>query len=352
MWRCFSLQDSSFDFLPGQQVFTANRMRVRTNNDKPVPFSCLRRKGVAFAMSPLFFLMFPLLLHGQQDTMPSSRLAFISDTQAPRWIDEVLLTSNRNVEATRLLVDDIVHQKPSSLYLLGDVVNLSRSDIHWEFMDSCLSVLHSAGIPTEACLGNHELMGNAKEGEKKFQVRFPGHVNTGYTVIRDSIATVFLNSNFSKMTAQQILKQDEWYKKELDSLDNNPGIRVIIVGCHHPPYSDSEMVGSNANSREHFLPAFSKSVKSKLFLSGHAHVFEHFNYQGKDLMVIGGGGGLRHPLKKKSCGLTDLAGKYKPEFHYLVIERYPEKLKIISRRLKTDFSTVEDGSSFEIRLNP
>jgi len=313
--------------------------------------------GIVWNVAPcvrnlLLFLFIPMLLHAQHDTLPSSRLAFISDTQEPMWIENIYLSGNSNSEATRILMKDILLQKPASLYLLGDVVNRSRSQQRWQLMDSCLNSLHSAGIPTFACLGNHELMGNAKEGEKNFQLRFPDHVNTGYVVKRDSVATVFLNSNFSKMTVPQILKQSEWYEKELADLEKDPAIRVVIVVCHHPPYSDSEMVGSSTVVRERFLPAYIQSAKCKLFITGHAHLFQHFKYNGKDLLIIGGGGGMRHPLKKKSCGLTDLSEKYKPEFHYLVIHRYPGKLEVISRRLKPDFSKVEEGTSFDISLNP
>jgi len=297
----------------------------------------------------LLSFLFPFFTKAQlAEPKPSCRIDFIADTQAPLWIEYLIRESNRNVEATRILMNDIRIQKPSALYFLGDVVNLSRSNNHWQFMDSCLASFHADGLPTYACLGNHELMGNAKEGEKNFQVRFPDHVNTGYVVRIDSIAMIFLNSNFSKMSTGQILKQDEWYQKEIAALDLDPAIRVIIVGCHHPPYSDSEVVGSSDPVRKKFLPAFSQSSKCRLFITGHAHMFQHFQLKGKDILVIGGGGGLGHSLAKKSCGLEDLAGKYKPPFHYVTLYRYPGHLKIISKRLKEDFSAVEEGLTFDI----
>jgi hypothetical protein len=42
-----------------------------------------------------------------------------------------------------------------------------------------------------------------------------------------------------------------------------------------------------------------KSSKCRLFLSGHAHTFQHFKdtVANKHFLVIGGGGGLLHTLK-------------------------------------------------------
>jgi predicted phosphodiesterase len=304
------------------------------------------------AWALLFFVLFPFFSLAQQAApAPSCHLDFIADTQAPLWFEDIYLTSNRNTEATRILMNDILIQKPAALFHLGDVVSLSSSNRQWEFMDSCLASLRAAGLPAYACLGNHELMGNARVGEKNFQVRFPDHVNTGYVVRIDSLAMVFLNSNFSKMLSGQILAQDEWYRKEVAALELDPGIRVVIVGCHHSPFSDSKMVGSSILVQEKFVPAFIKSRKCKVFVSGHAHLFQHFIFQGKNFLVIGGGGGLQHPLKNRSCGLQDISGDYKPSFHYLTLSRYTNHLKIVSRQLKEDFSCVEDGLTFEIGIS-
>jgi len=277
-------------------------------------------------------------------------VVYISDTQAPMWIEDVFLKSDRNTEATRILINEIAKKNPARLYFLGDITNLSCKDNRWESIDSCLVVCQTSGIPVHACLGNHELMSNKEAGEKNFQDRFPDHVNTGYTVISDSVATVFLNSNFSKMEKEQILFQDQWYKKEISTLDSAGDVKAIVVCCHHSPYSDSKMVGSNETVQEKFVSLFLQSSKSKLFISGHAHLFQHFNIKGKDFLVIGGGGGLNHPQKNKPGGYTDLAKDYKPMFHYLTLARYPDRLEIVSHRLKDDFSGVETGLSFSIDL--
>ncbi|MDQ6813519.1 MAG: metallophosphoesterase, partial [Bacteroidota bacterium] len=128
-------------------------------------------------------------------------------------------------------------------------------------------------------------------------------------------------------------------------------IVFIITGCHHSPYTNSKIVGSSIGVRQKFVTYFLKSQKSRLFLSGHSHNFEHFQQQGKDFFVIGGGGGLHQPLKHGEGLLQDLAKEYKPAFHYLSVERQADKLELTSVRLKPDFTGFEAGAKFEISLH-
>ena len=74
------------------------------------------------------------MVHGQ------TKIGFISDTQAPMWIEKVFLKSNRNELATSLVMADIAKQKPSQLFILGDVVALGYRDQKWKAMDSYVRV--------------------------------------------------------------------------------------------------------------------------------------------------------------------------------------------------------------------
>src|SRR5690606_3088132 len=133
----------------------------------------------------------------------SSLLAFASDTQEPQRIEELVLKYHENRKATRALFKDIIALGPVEFFLLGDVVNLGHREEKWSYIDSALHDARKAGIVVNAVLGNHELMGRSAAGALRFQSRFPQHVETGYTVIRDSIAVVLLNSNFKKMSRAQ-----------------------------------------------------------------------------------------------------------------------------------------------------
>jgi hypothetical protein len=167
----------------------------------------------------------------------------------------------------------------------------------------------------------------------------------------DSVAVVLLNSNFSKLSKTENAQQLSWYKDILKKLDADSTIQFIITACHHSPYTNSKIVGPSTAVQQKFVPPFLESKKSRLFLSGHCHGFEHYSVKGKDFLVIGGGGGLHQPLKQGNETLPDLALDYKPLFHYLTIRRIKEDLELTSFQLKNDFSGFEEGMKLNIKKN-
>jgi hypothetical protein len=183
---------------------------------------------------------------------------------------------------------------------------------------------------------------------RKFQERFPEHVSTGYVEVKDSIAVVLLNSNFGRLSAEEDATQVRWYKETLQKLDADSSIHFIISGCHHSPYTNSKIVGANKDVQQKFVPLFLASKKSKLFITGHSHNYEHYQMGGKDFFVIGGGGGLHQPLRTGEGTLPDLSCDYKPQFHYLTVKRRGDKLNVSSIQLKNDFSCFEDGTQMVI----
>jgi predicted phosphodiesterase len=270
-------------------------------------------------------------------------LAFASDTQKPMWVETLFLKSNNNRQATKKIFNEFEQVKPRALFLLGDVVNLGYSDKQWKDVGGYIKNLRKHGIAVHAAMGNHEVMGQAKKGEEKFQTYFPEHVRTGYVKVVDSVAVVLLNSNFGKLTAAENKAQVDWYQKTLNGLDNDPSVLYIITGCHHSPFTNSKIVGCSKDVEQKFVEPFLASEKSRLFLSGHSHNFEHYQVKGKDFMVIGGGGGLHQPLKTGADCLPDVAADYKPEFHYLTVKRCAEGLQIKSYELRKDFTAFEEG---------
>ncbi|RYY60254.1 MAG: metallophosphoesterase [Chitinophagaceae bacterium] len=279
----------------------------------------------------------------------STEIAFASDTQAPMFVETLWLKANNNRTATRLLFSDVARRRPQALFLLGDVVNLGYSNAQWRPMDRYLTSLRDRGVPVHAILGNHEVMGRAAAGERKFQQRFPEHVRTGYVQVVDSVAVVLLNSNFKAMTADEDSVQQRWYTDTLQALQDDPAVQYIVVSCHHSPYTNSKIVGVSHAVQQRFVPAFLKTSKCRLFLSGHSHNYEHFHVGGKDFMVIGGGGGLHQPLRTGTEDLSDVATDYKPQFHYLTVKRAKDHLVVTSHQLTGDFSTFEDGRTVAIR---
>lgn len=294
------------------------------------------------------FLSLADSLWAQKADSARTEIAFISDTQAPMCVEKIFLKSNQNTLATQILFREITEYKPRCLFILGDVVSKGPREKKWREMDQYLEVARSNGIPVYALLGNHDVMGNARKGEAKFNKRFPDQVNTGFVKIVDSIAVVLLNSNFKTLSAEQQRQQQEFYTDALATLDADPAVRCIIVTCHHAPYSNSKIVGSNKKVQEQFVPLFKRSMKAKLFMTGHAHDFEYFRFDGKYFLTIGGGGGLHQPLNTAADRLPNEAGDYNPEFQYVLIQRNGTQLTITSNKLKADFSGVETGYRFAI----
>ncbi len=280
-----------------------------------------------------------------QDTT-SKEMFFVSDTQQPMLVEELLLKPDHNKKATQAIFDAILQNKPASLYMLGDVVALGYASHRWKKVDAFLDSCRRKNIAVYGILGNHEIMIRKKRGEKEFQQRFTGNVPTGYLSVTDSVAVVLLNSNFAALTADENKKQSAWYKASMARLDTAMAVKAIIVCCHHAPYTNSRVVKGNTGVQQLFVPAFIASSKARLFITGHAHRFEHFSLQGKDFLVIGGGGGLQQPTRNSKGNLADLATDYKPLFHYLAVKRAGAGLAVLSYYLKPDFSGFEKGVSF------
>ncbi|HRI79971.1 MAG TPA: metallophosphoesterase [Cyclobacteriaceae bacterium] len=298
---------------------------------------------------PSTLLRYILLLFVLTSTpvIAQKQIAFVSDTQAPMWAETIVLKPNQNERATGLIFHDILQQKPTSVFILGDVVNLGFKESRWVKMDRYVDSCRKVGIHVSALLGNHDVMRNAKKGEQVFKARFPTMVRTGSYEVVDSVAVVFLNSNFSKLSTQDNEVQLGWLHTTLQNLDRDPSVMAIIITCHHAPFSNSKIVGSSDEVQRKFVAEYKKSVKAILFMTGHSHNYEHFINDGKDFLVIGGGGGLHQPLTTQ---LKDVSGIYKPEFHYLMVQRNGHKLTATSRFLHKDFTGFENGLSFTLAI--
>lgn len=277
------------------------------------------------------------------EALPNNVIAFAADTQAPMFVETLLLRSHNNRKATRLLFEDVLQRHPAAFFLLGDLVNLGYSNRQWKPIDRYVEALRSKGIPVHAILGNHEVMGRPRLGMQKFQQRFPDHQPTGYAVRLGDAAVVLVNSNFSSLTPKEEAAQTQWYADTLNALDEDPAVRFVITGCHHSPFTASRIVRPSKEVEERFVPAYLRSRKSLLFLSGHCHAYEHYKKEGKDFLVIGGGGGLKQPLRQSIGTLADVALDYKPLFHYVTVELLGDALHVTSHHIKKDFSGFEEG---------
>jgi predicted MPP superfamily phosphohydrolase len=283
-------------------------------------------------------------------THQNDTLIFVSDTQAPLFAETLIHKTPYNQKATKMIFDDILSKRPQNVFLLGDIVAAGSKPKRWSRVDQFLDSIRNNKGNVWACLGNHEYIYNARNGVNAFQKRFPEHSKTGYYVIRDSVAVVLMNSNFSKLTADEQRKQEQYYTTTLAALDRNDSVKTIIVACHHSPYSNSKVVGSNMKVRETFVKPFLKTNKGELFLSGHSHNFEHFKIEGKTFLVIGGGGGISQLLNTKADRIVCEDDDCHPLFHYLMVKRNADSLSIIIREVKGDLKGFNNVLNLKISL--
>ena len=297
--------------------------------------------------------LLPVKLQAQlavTDSAASFSIDFVSDTQQPLFIEKLYRRTTHNIAATAKIFSAILRNKPAALFMLGDIVSLGYSDKKWKKVDLFLDSARQQGIKIYGLLGNHDVLFCDRAGERNFNQRFPEQRRTGYTEVVDSIAVVLLNANFGKLSAKEIEQENQWYIKSIYWLNNNAAVKGIIVSSHQPVFTNSKAVKPSKRLTNCFLPAFVSTKKCILFITGHAHTFEHFRYQQKDFLVIGGGGGIHQKLKTRAAMPEDVAAGYKPLFHYLHIKRYGNLLQLTSDSLKTDFSGFSAGHSFSIHL--
>jgi UDP-2,3-diacylglucosamine pyrophosphatase LpxH len=310
-------------------------------------------RAITLIMGLLLALMVRDSPAGEPQTLQDSArlaMAFVSDTQKPFWYESLTLGSNRNEEATDSIFADLIRRRPQHLFILGDLVSFGPYRRTWEGITQHVENLRKAGVAVHAVLGNHELMLFPQTGEENLQELFPDHVRTGYVQTVDSVAVVLLNSNFSDLGTKAVARQEKWYARALDSLQTEPAILHIVVCCHHSPFSNSKIVGGSKQVQKEFVPGFLATAKCRLFLSGHAHTYEQFRQGGKTFLVIGGGGGARHPLNEgPDRRWDDLAPTPKPLFHYLEIRRDHRKLIATVRGLRDDFGGFRDYSTVTIQ---
>jgi len=283
----------------------------------------------------------------------NEEIVFISDTQEPIWIETILLDRNNNLIARDLIFKEIVRNNPRKVIHLGDIVAFGYKDESWKPIDNYLDKLLEKNIGFYPTLGNHELLLFSDAGEEQFNKRFPFYSKTGYSINNGETEIILLNSNFSKMTEEEIEKQQSWYKNKLDELEKNSTISAIVIGTHYPPFTNSKIVSPDEDVQKLFVPLFLKSKKGKLFISGHCHAFEHFKQKGKDFLVIGGGGGLQQPLYVgDEAKWKDGYDSENPlrMFHYLNYKVENDTICITLKILEKNFSKFENSYRITIPL--
>ena len=288
----------------------------------------------------------------QRTVQSSPAFVFLSDTQSPLWFETLRLPDDDNETATRQILNTVAADSSCvAVFHLGDLTALGSFDSYWKDFDEKTEALRNAGIPVYPAFGNHEYMPFARSGKANMIRRFPFVERSWYEQRVGPVAVILLNSNFSCLSETERQDQRRWYTQTLNELDTDSTVSIVLVGCHHPPYTNSTIVNPSEEVQRYFVPPFMQSTKSKLFLSGHAHTYERFHIEGKDFMVIGGAGGLLHPLLqgKEQRWLDQYSSPGERRFfHYVRCTFGNDELKASVMRLTPDKARFEAADSLKI----
>jgi hypothetical protein len=138
--------------------------------------------------------------------------------------------------------------------------------------------------------------------------------------------------------------QQIWFGNKMDALDGDGAIQSIVVCAHHPPYTNSKVIGPDRRVQEWFVPRFERSPKTRLFLSGHSHNLECFTGgTGKRYVVVGGGGGLAQPLRRSNhpLNIDRESVAQAPSFFYSVIGHDGENISMDIHGFDRQFQKIK-----------
>jgi len=304
-----------------------------------------------------------LIVHGEanlsQNTTPQETLSYagfaeidpagnhfilIGDTQRTSHWE---FWRERNDKERKLIFDEIVKRQPAFVVFLGDLTVRGSSIKHWQEFDDLHRELREKKIPHLPILGNHDLYGNNQEALDNYFRRFPQlERRRWYSFAWKGIGLIFVDSNFSTLTAEENEQQRRWYVDELERFERDKKIDFVIVCSHEPPFTNSRVVGPNKEVEVNFANPFLKSNKTSFFFSGHAHTYERFQVGNKIFIVSGGGGGPRHKVYTDSNKrrYKDLfSGPELRFFHACEIKMTDEALIYSVLRLEPDetFNTID-----------
>lgn len=296
-----------------------------------------------------FFVLF--FLNG----VAQNKFIFVSDTQEPMLVEKIFIKSSNNSQATDAILNSILKTPGlSEVFHLGDLTALGSLEGEWKKIDNFVFNLNQKNIKLSPVMGNHEYYIFPGKGKKQFAKRFSLEKTRWYVVVKENIAVILLNSNFSKLEDFEKLEQENWLKTKVEEFNNNPGITTIIMCTHHSPYTNSRVVTPSEEVQINFLPVFFNCPKCKLFISGHAHVFEHFQVKNKDFLVIGGGGGLLQSILTREKKRFD--DRYPNQFgmgffHYIECINNGKGLSLTVKKLNNDYKSFSDVYNITLEGN-
>lgn len=249
----------------------------------------------------------------------------MGDTQRTLWVE---FWREQNDAVRPHIFSRICDSRPSALIHLGDAVADGASDSDWMIYDSLSRCINIASIPVFGVMGNHDYFGSNDACIRNATKRFTNLQGQRWSCcVMDSVAYILLNSNFDELTDDEIQWQSGWLDSVVRSVNMRDDVLLAVACWHHPPYTNSSVVGDDKEVQRHLLQPLRQCTKLRMIASGHAHTYEHFNIDGLHFLVSGGGGGARQELlpvekaRHRSIPSQRVSGNRICKFHYCTVQR-------------------------------
>lgn len=291
-------------------------------------------------------------VNAQTSSGTPKKIALVGDLQKTTTL-EFLMAREENDAEREKIVKSISFEKPDLLVLLGDMVSDGSDPGEWKGFSLLIKPLRGLKIPIYPVLGNHEYWGPNVRALRLVSEQFPVLKDKHwYSVTYDSLGLIFLDSNNSEYTLSEWDTQRLWFENKIKEFDKDPAILGVFVFLHHPPYTNSTVVGDAIQVQLAFVPAFKAARKTIAMFSGHSHAFEKFFIDNKYFIVSGGGGGPRVKLKEGPQYHHDLCTLPSPRpFNYVTLQRENHAIKFTVKGLEKGGTRIFIIDSFLVNFN-
>ncbi len=283
------------------------------------------------------------------DGLEPKRIAIVGDVQRTSIAEVSFMGRKQNDPEREAVLRAIAGDRPDMVLMLGDQVVEGDDDNEWSYFDRIMSPINDAGIPVRSILGNHDYGRRVGRCMHNCNARFPYQSGTpNASLVRlGGVGLVTVNSNYDRLSVEEIAEQAQSYTSWLTELDSDETIKSIIVASHHPPYTNSDIGPNDEMIRDIAIP-FAKSRKTRLYLSGHVHSYERFVANDKTFVISGGGGGPRRSVdisdKRPYTNDAYRIGRFRP-FHYIMLTVSESSLDAEVMMLQQDRFVVGDRFS-------
>ena len=289
-------------------------------------------------------------------------IAILGDTQLTPLFVRAVMRRESNGRAQQRLFDDLYARIDglAAFIVVGDLVFTGQSSSDWRHFDALVAPI-ARQMPVLPALGNHDyhckLVRNCDHDALPADVsaRFPWLApGRPYSVGFGRAVLVFLDTEIS------LAEQGRWLRARLPTFERS--FEWAIIMMHRPPFTDSLLPGVEPDPalRSEIVAAFADSALVPIFISGHAHGYEHQLVDGRHFIVTAGGGGPRGRLRNArpydvyagpDCD-TDAKGRLMRPLNYLLVRSRDDVLEVTARGFCKEDPELGVLETFEIPAQP